>query len=123
MPKEKGKPVKYPNFDSFPNNRPISASMIQNSYIRMNAQYVRAAVLKGELKGYLVGRNCYMTKDQIEINFGKAGKKEPAPQQKQLLSEESIIKLTEIINNSVENTRKSLELLNDLLSQIERLRG
>lgn len=70
MPRKRQHPVKYKTIDDLPYSK-ISAKMIQNSYIGYSAQYIRANVLKGKLKGTFVGRTCYMTKDQFIENFGQ----------------------------------------------------
>ncbi len=69
MPAMRKQPIRFKNIDSFPETR-ITAEMIANSYLKISADYVRAGIRNGQYKGYQVGRNCYMTRDQVKQNWG-----------------------------------------------------
>jgi len=68
MPRKRQKPIKYRTINDLPEK--ISAAMVQNSYLGYTAQYIRANVENGTLKGTFIGRTCYMTKAQFIENFG-----------------------------------------------------
>jgi hypothetical protein len=68
MPRKRQKPIKFRSINDFPEK--ISAAMIQNSYLGFTAQYIRASVKSGKLKGVFVGNHCYMTRAQFIENFG-----------------------------------------------------
>lgn len=68
MPRKRTKELKYKSIEDFPDYR-ITATMISQSYIGISAAYVRNGVKNGTLKGYNIGRNCYMSKEQLIENF------------------------------------------------------
>lgn len=69
MPGKRKKPIIYKSFDDFPEGK-ITATMISDSFIGITEEYIRAGIRNGKYKGYKVGRNCYMTKEQVIQNWG-----------------------------------------------------
>lgn len=69
MPRKRVKPIIYKTIDDFP-NAGITATMISDSYLGITEEYVRNGIRDGQYKGYRVGRNCYMTKEQVRQNWG-----------------------------------------------------
>lgn len=69
MPAKRKKPIKYKTIDDFPVGK-ITAQMIANSFIGISAEYVREGIRSGKYAGYQVGRNCYMTREQVLRNWG-----------------------------------------------------
>jgi len=71
MPRYRKYVIKYKSFDDFPEGK-ITADMIQRSFLGISSQYVRIGIRCGTYKGYQVGRNCYMTKEQVIYNWGSS---------------------------------------------------
>lgn len=69
MPRQRKNPIRYKTVNDFP-EAGITATMISDSYLGITEEYVRAGIRSGKYKGYQVGRNCYMTKEQVKQNWG-----------------------------------------------------